>query len=77
MCAAQAAYARILADRDSKYDETHQHQRPGSPRPSDGRHVGLSPMTPDEIARADAEPVEDEPMRGRKRRRRTTTSQNT
>jgi hypothetical protein len=52
-CATIARYQRALADRDEQHRQAHPKGKPSDPLPSDGLHVHLRTLTPQEaIARA-------------------------
>jgi hypothetical protein len=47
-CAALAQISRGIADRDQKHREQNKDAPPGNPLPSDGLHVHLRALTPQE-----------------------------
>lgn len=51
VCKAQDTYGRLVADRDEKARKRIENAPPSVPRPGDGRHIYLRPLTPEEIER--------------------------
>lgn len=47
VCKGQDIYGRVVADRDDR--ATNDKAPPGSPRPSDGRHIYLRQVDPEEV----------------------------
>lgn len=64
VCAAQTQKGRMQGQDDREWDEKHKDADPRTPRPGDGRHTHLRPLTPAEVAAWKAtQPGSDRPQR--------------
>lgn len=49
VCGGEAQFSRGLSKQDEQFAERHKSDAPMAPRPSDGRHVHMRMLSPDEV----------------------------
>lgn len=66
VCAVYEQHQRVLKDRDEEFERKHPDLRPNRPRPGDGRHTTLQPLTSEEMAQRRAQQLEGAGTNGRR-----------